>query len=640
VWYRVDSHGDSSPGRPSIMTEKVELKRSLGAIGVFSIAAGAMISSGLFVLPGLAFAKAGPAVVLAYFLAGLIIIPSMLSKAELATAMPKAGGTYFFIERSLGPWAGMLAGLASWFSLGFKSAFALAGMGVFGVLIFPQITDFQMDMIAVFFCLVFTVVNLVSVKHAGRSQVLLVLVLLAILLGFCIIGIEMIDIDHFKGFMPDGGMKAIFATMGLIFISFGGLTKVAAIAEETKRPGRNIPLGMISAYVVVSLFYVVVVTITVGVLSADTLSGSLIPISLAARTIMGTPGLILLSVAALIAFVTTANAGIMSASRAPLAMSADNLLPPFFKRIHPRRATPTVSILITSAFMICVILFLDLENLVKTASTMQFLLFISVNLSVIVMRESRIHSYRPLFRSPWYPWIQIFAVIVYAFLILEMGFIPLMITGMFVASGTLWYFLYARRKVRRRSALMHVVERVTAKEMRRPTLESELKDILIERDEIIEDRFDRLIKECPIVEFEGRVTSEEACRRISRILAPIIRMDEAGIFNLFREREALSSTVIRPGLAIPHILVEGEGIFNILIARCRQGIIFPGVDTPVHAMFVLIGTMDERNYHLRALMAIAQIAQGPDFDTRWLKARDAEELRNIILLARRRRGAD
>jgi APA family basic amino acid/polyamine antiporter len=124
------------------------------------------------------------------------------------------------------------------------------------------------------------------------------------------------------------------------------------------------------------------------------------------------------------------------------------------------------------------------------------------------------------------------------------------------------------------------------------------------------------------------------------VLAPILRMDESRIFNLFRKREAQSSTVIRPGLAIPHILVEGERIFNILIARSRQGIIFPDVDTPVHAMFVLIGTMDERNYHLRALMAIAQIAQGPDFDTRWLKARSAEELRNIILLAHRRRGAD
>ncbi len=617
----------------------MELKKSLGAIDIFSLASGAMISSGLFVLPGLAFAKAGPAVILAYLLAGILIIPSMLSQAELATAMPKSGGTYFFVERSLGPWAGTLAGLANWFSLSFKSAFALAGMGAFGILVFPHITEFQMDMIAIFFCLIFTGINLVSVRHAGRFQVILVLVLLAVLALFIVFGIQKVNVNLYEDFNPNG-MKAVFATVGLIFVSFGGLTKVASIAEETKEPGRNIPMGMITAYVVVTILYVIVVGITVGVLAGNRLSGSLTPISLAAQTFMGTPGLVILAIAAIIAFVTTANAGIMSASRAPLAMSIDNLLPPVFKKVHTRYKTPTVSILLTAVFMICVIIFLDLENLVKTASTMMLLLFMSVNLSVIIMRESKIHSYRPLFRAPFYPWIQVGAVIVYAFLIFEMGLIPLVITGMFVVGGTLWYLFYARPKVQRQSALMHVVERVTAKEMSRPTLESELKDILVERDSIIEDRFDRLIKECPIIEFGEKISSEQACRRITRVLAPTLKMDEDYLFKRFAEREAQSSTVIRPGLAIPHILIEGENIFNIVLVRSKGGIIFPEAKEPVHAMFVLIGTMDERNYHLRALMAIAQIAQGPDFDKRWLGARGGEELRNVILLAHRRRGAD
>ena len=617
----------------------MELKKSLGAVGIFAIATGAMISSGLFVLPGLAFAKAGPAVILAYLLASIIIIPSMLSKAELATAMPKSGGTYFFIERSLGPWAGMLAGLANWFSISFKSAFALAGLGAFGILIFPDITEFQMDMIAVFFCLFFTFVNLVSVKHAGRIQIILVLILLATLVFFIIFGIQKVNIHFYDNFNPHG-MKAVFATIGLIFVSYGGLTKVASVAEETKNPGRNIPLGMIYAHLIVSIFYVIVVAITVGVLSGNRLSGSLIPISLAAGTFMGTPGLIVLSAAAVIAFVTTANAGILSASRAPMAMSRDKLLPPFFKKVHSRYQTPTVSIILTSAFMIGVILLLSLENLVKTASTMMILLFMSINLSVIIMRESKIHSYRPLFKAAFYPWIQIAAIIIYGFLIFEMGLIPLAITALFIVGGTLWYFFYARKRVRRQSALMHVVERITAKEMHQPTLEGELKDILFERDEIIEDRFDRLIKECPVIEFDEEISSEQACRRITRILAPALKMDEDHLFKLFKEREAQSSTVIRPGLAIPHILIEGEGIFHIFIARSKPGIIFPGADKPVHAIFVLIGTMDERNYHLRALMAIAQITEGSDFDEQWLAARGETELRNIILLAHRRRGTD
>ncbi|NIA17545.1 MAG: amino acid permease [Planctomycetes bacterium] len=88
------------------------LKKELGLVGVFSIASGAMISSGLFILPGLAFAKAGPAVIIAYFFAGVMMIPSLLANAELATAMPKSGGSYFFVERSLGPLMGTICKLA------------------------------------------------------------------------------------------------------------------------------------------------------------------------------------------------------------------------------------------------------------------------------------------------------------------------------------------------------------------------------------------------------------------------------------------------------------------------------------------------------------------------------------------------
>ena len=108
---------------------ETSLRKGLGLAHVFAIASGAMISSGIFVLPGLAFARSGPAVIFAYLGAGLLAGCGMLSIAELSTAMPKAGGDYFFVARGLGPAAGTVSGLLSWFSLSLKSAFALAGMG-------------------------------------------------------------------------------------------------------------------------------------------------------------------------------------------------------------------------------------------------------------------------------------------------------------------------------------------------------------------------------------------------------------------------------------------------------------------------------------------------------------------------------
>lgn len=128
------------------------LVRRLGGLDVFCIAAGAMISSGLFILPGLIYAKVGPAVILVYILAGILILPALFAKAELATAMPKAGGTYFFIERSMGSVAGTIGGFVSWFSLSLKSAFALVGIGAFATLINPTIAEWQIKLIGVGFC--------------------------------------------------------------------------------------------------------------------------------------------------------------------------------------------------------------------------------------------------------------------------------------------------------------------------------------------------------------------------------------------------------------------------------------------------------------------------------------------------------
>jgi len=618
-----------------------QLKKQLGFLDVFAVAAGAMISSGLFVLPAIAFAKTGPAVILSYFFASVLIIPSVLSKAELATAMPRAGGTYFYVERSLGPVWGLFGGLAGWFSLALKSAFAIVGMAVLIKVVLQVVFPVQLDpwhlkAIAALCCLGFTALNIVSVKQTSRFQILLVVALLAILALFVLFGTRAVEAIRFKGFL-EKGWPAVLATAGLVFISFGGLTKVASIAEEVKQPGRNLPLGMLLAWFVVTLFYIGVIVITVGVVDGKELVDSLTPISLAASKVMGSAGFAVLGLAAIAAFVTTANGGILAASRSPMAMSRDQLLPPVLSHINKRFKTPHLSILLTGAFIIAAIAFLDIESLVKTASTLMIILFILVNASVIIMRESRIQSYRPKFKSPLYPYIHILAIIAYSALIVDMGKVPLLISASFICLSTAWFWLYVSRRVSRASAVMHVVERVTDRELKTITLENELRDILMERDDIIEDRFDKLIRECDILDITGRRAAEEVFREISAILAKRLETSEYVLFEKFLHREAEGGTVVQPGFAIPHIVVEGEKKFDILLVRAVDGIDFPHAPDPVRTMFVLAGSKDERNYHLRALMAIAQIAQEKDFEHRWLTARDTAAIRNLILLSTRKR---
>jgi mannitol/fructose-specific phosphotransferase system IIA component (Ntr-type) len=182
-----------------------------------------------------------------------------------------------------------------------------------------------------------------------------------------------------------------------------------------------------------------------------------------------------------------------------------------------------------------------------------------------------------------------------------------------------------------------MVRNVVAKEIQRTSLEEELREISLERDEITHDRFDQIVQKCELLDLPGPVEVEEMFSRAVELLSPRLGISAEVLLEKFRAREADSSTMIQPGLAIPHIIVDGENLFDILLVRSREGIIFNPDKPYVNTAFILIGSEDERNYHLRALMAIAQIVQEEKFTDRWLAASSPEQLRDLVLLSRRPR---
>ena len=609
----------------------MELKKSLGLVHIFCIASGAMISSGLFILPGLAHARAGPAVVVSYLLAGVLAATGMLSIAELVTAMPKAGGDYFFITRGMGSAVGTVSGLLNWFSLSLKSAFALVGMGAFARLLLP----IDARLVALVLSIPFIAVNLVGVREAARLQVALVLGLFGLLLLYVVWGVPAVKVTNFEPFAPSG-VRVVFSTAGFVFVSYAGLLKVASVAEEVKGPSSVLPLGLIFSLLAVVITYTLVVFVASGVLGAAELDNSLTPISDAAAAFMGRGGAITLGIAAMLAFISTANAGIMAASRYLLALSRDDLLPEPLSRVGTRFKTPHVSILVTGAAVMTA-LFLKLDVLVQAASTALILSYILSNLSIIVLRESGVQNYRPRFRAPLYPWIQILGIGGSAFVIIEMGEMGLMIGALLVVAGFSTYWFYGRARTKRESALLHLIERITAKDFVTGSLEAELKQVIRERDEIVLDRFDMIIEESAVLDLDERIAVKDFFELVAEKMADRVGVSAPVLLRLLLEREKEGSTVLSPGLAIPHVVVEGEGKFNILLARCRKGIVFSNEASNVHAVFVLTGTRDERNFHLCTLSAIAQIAVSAGFEKEWMGARGEQALRDIVLLRERRR---
>ncbi|MDP8299422.1 MAG: amino acid permease [Candidatus Tantalella remota] len=610
---------------------KTKLKRSLGLLDVFCIASGAMISSGLFILPGLAHAQAGPASVISYMLAGLLAMTGMLSQAELVSAMPKAGGTYFYVTRSMGPALGTIDGLLTWMSISLKSSFALVGMAAFTAIL----VNVDPRLSALIFCVIFIIINIIGIKEAGRVQVGIVILLLILILIYIVRGIPAVKVMNFEPFAPHG-FDAVFFTAGFVFVSYGGLLKLASIAEEVKSPERTIPKGMILSLVTVVILYGLVVFVTSGVLSDEQLNSSLTPISDGAAVFLGGWGRIALSIAAVLAFISTANAGIMSASRYPLALSRDRLLPDFLGRINPRLRTPIIAILVTGVFMI-VAIFLDLKMLVSVASTVLILTFIFSCLCVIIMRESGVQNYRPRFRSPMYPWVQIVGIFGCWLLLVSMGKEALIIASLLFFAGLAVFWFYGRETAKRDFALLHLIERVAARELVDVSLEEELKTIIHERDSIVKDRFDGIVEDGIVLDIGEAMVVSDFFKMVSEKLSKKIGTSPSEIFKMLLDREEQSSTVLSPGLAIPHIIVEGDHVFTIMLARCKKGIIFPGKDRKVHTVFVIAGSKDERNFHLQALSAIAQIVQNPRFEKRWISARDEEALRDIVLLEKRKR---
>jgi mannitol/fructose-specific phosphotransferase system IIA component (Ntr-type) len=130
---------------------------------------------------------------------------------------------------------------------------------------------------------------------------------------------------------------------------------------------------------------------------------------------------------------------------------------------------------------------------------------------------------------------------------------------------------------------------------------------------------------------------EEFFRALAGVLAKQLNMEQDAILKRLIERESESSTALSPSIAIPHIIIPGEHKFEILLARCKKGIRFSEAAPHVTAVFVLIGSRDERNAHLQALASIAQIVQEPNFEKKWLNAKNTEALRDLILLGKRRR---
>jgi mannitol/fructose-specific phosphotransferase system IIA component (Ntr-type) len=205
----------------------------------------------------------------------------------------------------------------------------------------------------------------------------------------------------------------------------------------------------------------------------------------------------------------------------------------------------------------------------------------------------------------------------------------------FIGFSVLWYYIYSRRRNLKQSALLQIVERITSKEIKSSVLTDELRDILFERDGIVEDKFDSIVKKATFMDIREEINDDGLFEKIAENFSKKFNISSQSIFNLFCEEEEKFDSVIYEGLAILNIVIQGESKFDIIILRSQHGISL-GKGTPkAHIIFALAGSKDERSFYLKTLVAIAQIVQNKEFINNWKKAHSIHDLKNLILLSER-----
>jgi len=604
------------------MAEK-KLKRSLGFFDVVAFGIGPMLSSGFFLLPGIVYGKVGPSMILAYLVSGMLFIPSLVSKAELATAMPKAGGVYYFLDRSMGPLVGTISGFGTWLALSFKSAFALIGLGAYLVIFL----SLPVKPVAIALCIVFASLNISGAKNVGRFQGIVVSIVLGVLAFFIVKGLFNTEPGNLQPFFQDF-TGSFLEAVGFVYISFAGITKIASVAEEVEDLEYNIPYGMILALAITLFIYVLGLIVVVGVMPGDSLAGSITPIADAAEMFMGPVGKAVIAGTAIFAFISAANAGLTAASRYPMAMSRDNLVGAYWKKIG-RFNTPTRSILLTSGLMIFFILMLSPESIAKLGSAFKLLIFGLLNLAVIVMRESKITAYDPGYKTKYYPWVQIIGILTPVILIPELGILPVILSIGIVAGGTLWYFFYAKDKVDRSAAMYQVFERVGTAAT--PQLDQELRQIMREKGTRREDVFEQCILRAPVIQHKRKLSETDILKEASKVFAERLDLSVESVFEVLNSMTKMGDTPIGKHVALPHAKMEKADHPELVIVHSDKGIDVEGAREPIYAMFILISPQDRPRQHLRFLAELANRAEGIDFAGDWRELEDEEEIRNRFI---------
>lgn len=465
------------------MSLEVRLSREMRLMDVTMIGVGAMIGAGIFVLTGIAAGIAGPALLVVFFLNGVVALLTAMAYAELGSAIHGAGGGYLWIKTALPDPSGFVAGWVDWFAHAVACSLYALGFGayfreVLAVVGVPEVylggTEKWIGVVA---CLIFAYINYRGASETGRAGNVVTVGKIAIIGAFIVAGLwAMSQRSGWQGsFTPfmTNGWGGVFAAMGLTFIAFEGYEIIAQTSEEVDNPRRNIPRAVFLSLLIVVPIYLLVAFVAIGavvppdgMVVTDYLAqeGEVALVTAAEQIVRG--GGFVILVGGLLSTLSALNATIYSSSRVAFAMARDASLPQALANVDAKRATPHIAIVVSALIIVVMAVSLPIEDVAASTGVLFLLMFAGVNVALIRLRKTHPDLARG-FKVPLVPLTPIVAIALMLFLtVIVFWHYPMstVTTVGWVAAGAVVYYGFSRKREAAFSAREEWMERIERKD--------------------------------------------------------------------------------------------------------------------------------------------------------------------------------
>ncbi|MBN8527980.1 MAG: amino acid permease [Caulobacterales bacterium] len=448
------------------------LKPTMSWPHLIALGVGAIVGTGIYTLIGVGAAKAGPAVMLAFLIAGLVCVFAALAYAELATMIPAAGSAYTYSYAALGE---LLAWVIGWslileYSL-VVSAVAVGWSGYFNGFLesmgwglpayltsgpFGTATPGLINLPAVGIVAAVAGMLMLGTRESATVNAVLVVIKVIALGAFVAIAAPHFDPANLEPFMPFGFAKSldangvevgVMAAAAIIFFAFYGFDAVSTAAEETKNPGRDLTIGIVGSMVVCIIIYMVVAAAAVGSMPFGEFAGSDEPLAHIARTLGSDTAATLIAGAAIVALPTVLLAFMYGQSRIFFVMARDGMLPRGLAKVSAKRGSPVLMTGVTAVLMAAIAGLFSLGELAALANAGTLAAFIAVGAALIVLRVQQPNRERR-FKAPLWPVVGAGAILGCLYLFISLPAATQ--TNFFIWNGIglVLYLLFARGNTR------------------------------------------------------------------------------------------------------------------------------------------------------------------------------------------------